>query len=181
MPKIVYSYDRVTGEYFGTTIARESPEDLKQNKIVWHMPAHATEIAPPAAKAGYATIWDGQKWIQNKLDQITKTIERQLCSFTLPQEIETAFPNIKIKIEGDIDAKTSRTLIFHGIPDTETNQSILDSVLAAHTLPDTKIEKSSKVMLAVVEVMCTEMQKINPSFPDFATFKVKVNELLAKE
>lgn len=178
MPKSVYSYDPMTGQYRGIVTARESPEDLKQGKVVWHIPAHATEVAPPAPKALHATIWDGQKWTQNKLEQIAKTITIPTCDWLFEAEVAKAFPGLDIKIKGDLNAKTERVIVFHGIPDTEANQATLNAVIAAHTWPDTKIETASKVTLAIVEVMCTELKKVAPDFPDLATFKTMVNTLL---
>lgn len=54
----VYSFHPGTGFYVGTTIADESPLEPG----VWLMPAHTTEIAPPAYGDGQLPKWTGSAW-----------------------------------------------------------------------------------------------------------------------
>lgn len=55
----VYSFDPVTGEYTGETIAYESPLEPG----VFHIPAYAVAEPPPAAGAGEVVVFDGARWV----------------------------------------------------------------------------------------------------------------------
>lgn len=178
MAQIYYSYDPVTNIFLGTGQAKLSPLDLAQGKEVHLIPRYSTIIAPPEAKAGFLTVWDGQKWIQKLPDLIQKSVTKQLCKYLLEQELRTAFPNIKVVLAGDVEAATARTIVFHNIPDTPENNTTLDTLIASHVLPDTTIEELGEVQLAAFQVLCEEMRKINPSFPAFATFSQLVNTKL---
>lgn len=180
MPKNAYSYNPLTGVYTGPVVARESPLDQELGKTVYLIPAHATEVAPPQPLADHNILWDGSQWIQKKIDKITKTVTQEIYQEWLENDLFKAFPDITIKIEGDVASKASRSITFHGIPDTPANNTTLDAVLAAHVLPNTKIEQLGPIQLAIVQTLCSELQKINENFPDFATFKEKVNTLLAQ-
>jgi len=48
----IYNYDRLTGELRGQSVA-----DLDPIEGLPLIPAHATEIAPPVAKAGFASVF----------------------------------------------------------------------------------------------------------------------------
>jgi hypothetical protein len=56
--KTVYGYNPNTGEYTGEAIASRCPVELD----VYHIPAHATEVAPPEQKEDKARVWNGEKW-----------------------------------------------------------------------------------------------------------------------
>lgn len=58
MEKTVYSYNPITGEYIGTTVADESPLEPG----VYLLPAHSTEVAPPEGGSHEAALWDGEVW-----------------------------------------------------------------------------------------------------------------------
>lgn len=53
----VYHYDSVTGAFLGTSQADLSPLDNE-----WLIPAHATELVPPAAPTGQVAVFDGSAW-----------------------------------------------------------------------------------------------------------------------
>jgi hypothetical protein len=57
--KIVYSYNPITFEYIGETIARRSPLDKEE---VYLIPAHATEKKPIFVE-NKITKWNGEDWI----------------------------------------------------------------------------------------------------------------------
>lgn len=54
----IFHYDQSTGEYLGSALADESP--LEDG--VFHVPAFATETAPPAPEAGKARVFAGDEW-----------------------------------------------------------------------------------------------------------------------
>lgn len=54
----VYNYDPETGIYINEGIADESP--LEEG--VWLIPAHATDVAPPATPEGKVAVWKGSDW-----------------------------------------------------------------------------------------------------------------------
>lgn len=56
--KIVYNYHPVTLEYVGSSEATESPLEPG----VYLIPAHATEIAPPAKQDGNVRVFKNDKW-----------------------------------------------------------------------------------------------------------------------
>lgn len=60
MPKTipVYSYHPDSLEYLGDTVADESPLEAG----VFHIPAHATKVAPPAAIEGKSRHFNGSRW-----------------------------------------------------------------------------------------------------------------------
>lgn len=56
----VYHYHPETFEYVGTTEADVSPLEPD----VFLIPAHATEIPPPATQQGFARVWQNGEWVQ---------------------------------------------------------------------------------------------------------------------
>lgn len=56
--KRVYSFHPRTREFAGHELAHESPLEPG----VWHVPANATEIAPPDIPNDHICRWDGHKW-----------------------------------------------------------------------------------------------------------------------
>lgn len=59
----VYIYDEKTKEYIGTEAAQLDPLETKlQQKNVYLLPANATFTALPAAKEGFAMVWNGEAW-----------------------------------------------------------------------------------------------------------------------
>lgn len=58
MAATVYSYDAQTGEFVGTTIADESPEE--PGKLI--MPAFTTQKKPTKTPNGFKTYWRGSEW-----------------------------------------------------------------------------------------------------------------------
>jgi len=54
----IYNYDKSSGEYINTSAAQASPLEPD----VYLVPAHATTVAPPAPREGYARIWSGAAW-----------------------------------------------------------------------------------------------------------------------
>lgn len=65
----IYHYSPLTGELAGQSLADENPLD-PENPLI---PAHATEIVPPAAKKGSVAVFDGSAW-KMVVDQRQKTI-----------------------------------------------------------------------------------------------------------
>lgn len=60
MNKLIYNYDRSTGAYVSTSAADPSPREPG----VFLIPAHATEVAPPATQANECAVFnaDGRTW-----------------------------------------------------------------------------------------------------------------------
>lgn len=54
MSKIIYHYNEITGVLLGADVARESPMEPG----IFLVPAHATEIEPPAAPSGELAVFD---------------------------------------------------------------------------------------------------------------------------
>jgi hypothetical protein len=54
MQMLVYNYDATTGVCLGTSQADESPLEPK----TYHVPAHATTVAPPNIPSGHVAVWD---------------------------------------------------------------------------------------------------------------------------
>jgi hypothetical protein len=56
--KTVYGYHAETKEYTGEVRASRCPVEMD----VYHIPAHATEVAPPEQKKDKVRVWNGEKW-----------------------------------------------------------------------------------------------------------------------
>lgn len=56
----IHHYDRVTGEYLKAGTARQDPLDRGRYLI----PAHATDIQPPATAANEAAVFTGGAWVK---------------------------------------------------------------------------------------------------------------------
>lgn len=67
-PKKVYSYSPYTGEYTGETLADMSPLEPG----VYHIPANATEIEPPAKVDGKIRVFVDGKWNYAELEATTQ-------------------------------------------------------------------------------------------------------------
>lgn len=67
-PKKVYSYHPETGEYMGETFADPSPLEPG----VYHIPAYATEVEPPAKVDGKYRAFDGTEWTYKDIETTTE-------------------------------------------------------------------------------------------------------------
>lgn len=61
----IFHYHPDTGEYLGQGTADESPLEPG----VWLIPAHATEIHPPAANDGEQAIWANGSWVTQPIPE----------------------------------------------------------------------------------------------------------------
>lgn len=55
----IFHYHPKTGVYLGPGLADESPLEPG----VWLVPAHATAVAPPKARAGKQQVWFDDAWM----------------------------------------------------------------------------------------------------------------------
>lgn len=60
MNKTVYKYDAKTAIYNGTLTLDESDRSPVTHE--WLIPAHYTDVEPPAAQEGYNIVWKGDMW-----------------------------------------------------------------------------------------------------------------------
>lgn len=178
MPQKFYAYSPETKEYLYEKDAQLSPLDKKQGRDVYLIPGYATTIAPPNESEGYLRVWTGQQWEQKKLHKLEKVVTVPLTASKFTSEIKATFPSINITIEGEIGGANSRSLIFHNLPDTPENNAALDALIAAHEVLGSKIEHISPAELVAFRVLCEEIKKMDAAFPDFETFKQKVNAAL---
>lgn len=65
MPKIVYLFDEMTGEFKGVFEAQESP--LEPGKYI--TPEHSTDAVPPLCGESQYLIFQGGEWLINTLPQ----------------------------------------------------------------------------------------------------------------
>lgn len=179
MPKNVYHYHPITGEYLGFGEAKPSPLDFKAGIESYLVPKHATLEAPPSEMPNYVRTWDGGKWVQKRVYKVPRSISKDINPEKLATELKSAFPSTEIEVEGNLAAKGAKSITFKNLPDTSENLAALDAVIAAHVAIDTSMATLANPSLACFQVMCEEMRKINASFPDFATFSQKVNARMA--
>lgn len=66
---LAHCYDPHTGEYRRSEPARPDPRETVLARmrdpragVVWMCPAHATLIAPPPPRKGFARVFDGSAW-----------------------------------------------------------------------------------------------------------------------
>jgi hypothetical protein len=66
MGKKIYHFDKETKIYLGSTDAKRSPADPGE---VYLVPAYATDVAPPAAPPGQASVFEAGAWsvVKNNL------------------------------------------------------------------------------------------------------------------
>ena len=169
MSKTIYMYDPVTSQYAGSKEARLSPLDLQQGREVYLIPKYTTEIEPPEAQENHVVVWDGTQWQQQQIYAITRTITKDINSTKLQNELDTAFPDNNIVIEGDIQASGSKTIVFHNLPDTQANLDALDALLLAHVAVDFTIPAQNKGIVALCQVLCEEISKVDAAFPTYET------------
>lgn len=67
----VYSYNPVTGEYVSEDEAQPSPLEPG----VFLIPAHATEIAPPAKKEKHFRKFDGKAWSYEPIPELLEKVK----------------------------------------------------------------------------------------------------------
>ena len=167
MAKTIYLYDPVTNQYAGSKEARLSPLDLEQGSEVYLIPKYATEIAPPEAQENHVVVWAGTQWQQQHVYTITRTITKDINGPKLENELATAFPDINIVVEGDVNISGSKTIIFHNLPDTQTNLDALDALILSHVAVDFTIPAQNKGIIALCQVLCEEMRKVDAAFPTY--------------
>lgn len=176
----VYSYNPDTGELFGEKEARLSPLDKKLGKDVFMIPRDSTIVAPPAEQAGYKRAWDGEKWTQKQIHTVTKRINKKLHPQKILSEIKTAFPDLDIEIEGDIEGDSARDLIFKNLPNTQENLDKLDSLIASHKSKETDLEKIGEPQLTAFKILIQEIRKTSPTFPTFVEFERLISESIGE-
>lgn len=62
MSKTIYHYHATSGEFLEQGDARESP--MQPGEYI--IPAHSTDVAPPAVSAGFARVWVNGAWMQRE-------------------------------------------------------------------------------------------------------------------
>lgn len=74
--KTVYNYHPRSGEFLGLELAHESPLEPG----VWHMPAHATDVPPPATiPSGHRARFDGAAWSVFELARKARSSDARLA------------------------------------------------------------------------------------------------------
>ena len=74
--KEIYNYHPATGEFVGASYADESPLEPG----VFLIPANSTEMKPPAPRAGFARIFDGEKWAYIELPKPAEATPEEIAA-----------------------------------------------------------------------------------------------------
>lgn len=104
----IYNYDGISGEYIGTSDARESP--LEQR--VYLIPANATDIKPPKANNGYVVCFnDDGAWEQVKDERGTIYYDRNNNEVKITKLRQDTTGLSKVKNEPSIDELKARKML----------------------------------------------------------------------
>lgn len=83
----VYNYDEHTFEYVNASIADESPLEPG----VYHIPAHATDIAPPEDVPGKVRVFTGNGWVYQDVAPAVEEIPSTVENTPVPEELMNSY------------------------------------------------------------------------------------------
>ena len=102
----IYHYHPITGEYLSEGTADLSPADAKQGREVYLIPAHATNIMPPANVQGKSRVFDGEwKYVDIEIvaekdtdnsSPSTETAFKKVAR--LLEDVTTELADVKVKL-----------------------------------------------------------------------------------
>jgi hypothetical protein len=152
----VYSYDPITGEYLGVTVADSDPLALGQ----YLLPAFTTEVQPPIPAEGHKAIWQSGVWTEVPVD------------FISPQEEPLTLEQAKAKKLKSIEAERDNTLygaFFFLIPSLQIPATV-----------DADPQSQANIMLAVqLAQLPGAPASVNWRMADNNTYALTASDVLA--
>ena len=109
-----YRYDPETKVYTGIMAA--DPDPFKVGQFI--LPGHSTFTAPPAEKAGFNRVWNGDTWEYSALPHRTTCTKYQLVTC-----LQTYFPELLASLRQAYAASSDLQFYWNSVLDLDRNNA----------------------------------------------------------